>query len=278
MTRDVKLDNFFSNIKHLRLVRSPAAPPRQRLADDILEGYTRDRQNGVRNGLGLTAGAASAKPARHLKKDTTMPRKLLAIFFAAFIGGALPAAADDTFFAEQKLTEYLAKDRFIGANVHDNSGKIIGHIEDLIVDNDNRIVGVIIGVGGLLGLGEKKIGVSVSALSIEATDGKMNVVMPAATKEALTATPAYKRVNPPKGWLQRAVEKGEEIRDKSKDALDAAKQQAGPALEKAKSAAKDAYEAAKQQAGPALEKAKQEAREALDKAKQAAQPAEAPKN
>jgi sporulation protein YlmC with PRC-barrel domain len=169
-----------------------------------------------------------------------MTRKLLAILFAAFVAGVLPAAADDTFFAEQKLTEYLAKDRLIGANVHDNGGKIVGDIEDLIVDNDNRIVGVIIGVGGLLGLGEKKVGVSISALSIEATDGKMNVVMPAATKEALTAAPAYKRVNPPKGWLQRAVEKGEELRDKSKDALDAEKEQAGPALEKAKSAAQPA--------------------------------------
>ena len=94
----------------------------------------------------------------------------------------------------------------------------------------------------------------------------------------MTAAPEYKRVKPPKGWLQRAVEKGQELRDTGKDAYDAAKEQAGPALEKAKQAAKDALETAKQQAGPALEKAKQEAQEAIDKAKQAAQPAEPPKN
>jgi dsDNA-specific endonuclease/ATPase MutS2 len=91
--------------------------------------------------------------------------------------------------------------------------------------------------------------------------------MPLATKDVLSDAPAYKRTSPPKGWLQRAAEKGEEIRDKS-----------GPAYEKAKQAAKEAYESAKEKAGPALEKAKQEAQDAIDKAKQAAQPSDAPKN
>lgn len=185
-----------------------------------------------------------------------MTLRSLAIVLAFLLAGALPAAADETFIAEQKPTQYLAKDRLIGANVHDGGGKVIGDIEDLIVDNDNRITGVIIGVGGLLGIGEKKVGVTIASLSIESTDGKMNVIMPAATKDALAAAPAFKRINPPKGWLQRAVEKSEELRDKGKDA----------------------YEAAKEQAGPALEKAKAAAERAIEKAKEAAQPSEAPKN
>ncbi len=126
-------------------------------------------------------------------------------------------------------------------------------------------------VRGLLGVGEKKVAVSLPSLNIEAAEKGIVITLPTATKEALTAAPAYKRANPPKGWLQRAAEKGEEIRDKS-----------GPAYEKAKEAAKEAYESAKEKAGPALEKAKQEAQDALAKAKEAAQPAqtpaEAPKN
>lgn len=187
--------------------------------------------------------------------------------------GVLPAVAGDFFFTEQKPTQYLAKDRLLGANVHGSDGKVFGDIEDLIVESDNRIVGVIVGVGGLLGVGEKKVGVDISALSIESTDGKMNVVMPTATKETLTAAPAFKRITPPKGWVQRAKEKGEELRDKSKDAYEAAKENAGPALQKAKDAAVNAYESAKEKAGPALEKAKEDAQSAIDKAKAAAQPA-----
>ncbi|MBN9248720.1 MAG: PRC-barrel domain-containing protein [Hyphomicrobium sp.] len=195
-----------------------------------------------------------------------MTSKIVVLAFGALIAGAMPSFADDTFFAEQKPTEYLAKDRLLGANVHDKDGKIIGDIEDLVVDSDNKIVGVIIGVGGLLGGGEKKVAVSLPSLGIEAAGNKINVTMPSATKEALTAAPAYKRANPPIGWLQRAADKSDEIRDKS-----------GPAYEEAKKAAKEAYESAKEATGPAIEKAKEEAREALDKAKSAAQPAEPPK-
>ena len=195
-----------------------------------------------------------------------MTSRIVVLAFGALIAGAMPAFADETFFAEQKPTEYLAKDRLLGANVHDKDGKIIGDIEDLVVDSDNKIVGVIIGVGGLLGVGEKKVAVSLPSLGIEAAGNKINVTLPAATKEALTAAPAYKRANPPIGWLQRAADKSDEIRDKS-----------GPAYEKAKEAAKEAYESAKEAAGPAIEKAKEEARDALDKAKAAAQPADPPK-
>jgi PRC-barrel domain protein len=203
-----------------------------------------------------------------------MTPRIFALACAAFIAGAVPALADDAFFAEQKPTEYLAKDRLIGANVHNKDGKIIGHIDDLIVDGDNKIVGALISAGGVLGIGKKEVAVPFAALGIESKDDGISVVLPIATKEALTAAPEYKRVKPPKGWLQRAVEKGQEIHDVGKDAYESAKEQAGPALEKAKQAASDAIEKAKQEAGPALDKAKQEAQEAIDKAKQAAQPSQ----
>ena len=200
-----------------------------------------------------------------------MSPRLFALAFLTLSAGALPALADDIFLTEQKPTEYLAKDRLIGINVHNGDGKVIGDVEDLVVDGDNKIVGAIIGVGGLLGVGERKVAVNLSSLNIEATDKGIVITMPTATKETLMGAPVYKRANPPKGWLQRAAEKGEEIRDKS-----------GPAYEKAKEAAKEAYESAKEKAGPAIEKAKQEAQDAIGKAKEAAQPAqppaEAPKN
>jgi hypothetical protein len=196
-----------------------------------------------------------------------MSPRLFAFVFLTLSAGALPALADDIFLTEQAPTEYLTKDRLIGVNVHNGDGKVIGDVEDLVVDGDNKIIGTIVGIGGLLGVGERKVAVRLSALNIEATDKGIIITMPAATKDTLIAAPIYKRTNPPKGWLQRAAEKGEEIRDKS-----------GPAYEKAKEAAKEAYEAAKEKAGPAIEKAKQEAKDAIDKAKEAAQPAEAPKN
>jgi hypothetical protein len=196
-----------------------------------------------------------------------MKTTVLSIALAGLIAGALPAFADDTFIAEQKLTEYLAKDRLIGAKVKGPDGKIIGDIEDLIINNDGQVVGAIMGVGGFLGVGEKKVAVVLKSLGLEVVEGKLNVTMPAATKEVLTAAPAYKRVKPPKGWLQRAVEKGQELKDKSsvtaEDAVEKAKENAGPALE-----------SAKQKANEVIETAKEKAQGVVEKANEAAKPAE----
>jgi uncharacterized protein YjbJ (UPF0337 family) len=212
-----------------------------------------------------------------LKRTFDMITKLLSATLALSLLGAMPAAtdarADDTFISSQKLTEYLAKDRLLGAKVTGADGKIIGDVEDLIIGSDDQVVGVIMGVGGFLGMGEKKVAVKTSALQLEVTDGKMNVLLPGASKDTLTAAPAFVRTAPKKGLLERAAEKVKEMKDKSsataKDAYDAAKEKAGPALE-----------SAKKQAGEAIEHAKEKAQGVVDKAKDAAQPTapvEAPK-
>ena len=188
---------------------------------------------------------------------------------AAFAQDAAPDAS--LFVKAQSPTEYLAKDRLIGAKVKNQAGEIVGDIEDLVIGSDDRVSAVIMGVGGFLGIGEKKVAVKTSALQLEMTDGKMNVLLGAASKDALKAAPAYERATPKKGIMERVTEKALELKDKStstaKDAYEAAKEKAGPAVEKAKEAAKDAYE-----------HAKDAAKDAVDKAKSAATPApEAPK-
>ena len=199
-----------------------------------------------------------------------MKTKLLTATLTLLIAGAIAgigaASADDTFITSQKLTEYLAKDRLLGAKVTGADGKIVGDVEDLIIGSDDQVVGVIMGVGGFLGMGEKKVAVKTSSLQLEVTDGKMNVLLPGATKDTLTAAPAFVRSAPKKGLLERAAEKVKEMKDKSsstaKDAYDAAKEKAGPALE-----------SAKKQANEAIEHAKEKAQGVVDKAKEAAQPA-----
>ncbi|MGL4396383.1 MAG: PRC-barrel domain-containing protein [Hyphomicrobium sp.] len=198
-------------------------------------------------------------------KTKTMVLALIATIAAS----GLPAAADEAFIPAQQLTEYLAKDRLIGAKVHDKDGKIVADIEDLIINNDDKVVGVVMGVGGFMGLWEKKVAVHASALQLEVTDGKMHVTMAAASKETFDAAPAYQRATPKKGLMQRAIEKSQELKDKStetaKEAYDKAKENAGPAIE-----------AAKKKASEALEQAKGAAKSAVESAKDAAEPAPAP--
>ncbi len=162
----------------------------------------------------------------------------------------------NTFVRGQLQGQYLAKDRLIGAKVQNKDGAIIGDIEDLIVNPNNQVVGVIMGTGGFLGAGEKKIGVQLGALQFATKDGKTVISLPTATKEVLGALEPFKRAEPKKGILDRTKEKAKELSDKTKETT------------------KDAATAAKEKAGPALEKAKDAAGAVVDKAKEAVKPSE----
>ena len=182
-----------------------------------------------------------------------------------------PAPASP-FIAAEAPVQYLAKDRLIGIKVKGPDGTIVGDIEDIILSGDHQVIGVIMGTGGYFGLFEKKVGVAIDAIQFEVTDAGIGATLPAATHDALASAPEFQRNSPKKTLFERAVEKTQEIRDKTgasaKDAYEKAKENAGPAIEKAKEQAKEAYE-----------KAKEAAQEAVDKAKEAAksvEPAPAP--
>jgi len=170
------------------------------------------------------------------------------------------AIPEGVFFQTQQANEFLARDLILGAKVYGPDNKIIGDVEDLILNDDNRIVGVIMGVGGFLGVGEKRIAVRYRALAFATDGGKVKVSLPEATQAVLKAVPAYERSTPKKSLLDRAIEKARELRDKtgttSTEAYQKAKERAGPALEKAKEAAQSACEKTKEAAGQVIEKAK----------------------
>lgn len=218
-----------------------------------------------------------------------MRKTLSSLAVIGALVAAVPALADDkvviphdTYFKGQQANQYLAKDVLLGAKVRNDEGKVIGDIEDLILNSDNQIQGVIMGVGGFLGAGEKRVGVRLSALKIAEMDGKTVVTLPGATHAVVKALEPYHRAKPAKSVFDRMMEKAQELHDKtvdtSRDTYQAAKEQAGPAYEKAKKEAQEAYEKAKKASQEAYDKAKKEAQEAYDKAKDTVQkPAEAPK-
>lgn len=204
--------------------------------------------------------------------------KKIAVILGTLVASAvmsLSVAAQEipqgVFFSKQQPNQYLARDLVLGAKVLGPDGKIIGDIEDLIMNDDNQIVGVVMGVGGFLGVGEKRVGVRFRALTFKTDGNKVIVSLPEATQEVLKALSPYERAQPKKSLFDRAIEKAKELRDKSArtsaDAYEKAKKEAGPAYQKAKKAAGEAYEKAKKAAG-----------EAYEKAKEAAKPKEQPAN
>ena len=202
--------------------------------------------------------------------------KTLIPALAAAFAVAAPAFAEDAkipagvFTNAQSPDQYLAKDTLIGAKVHGADGKIIGDIEDLIINDYNLVTGVVMGTGGFLGVAEKKVGVNVQALKFVEKDGKTEISLPEATPEVLAATEAYKRTQPKKSLLERAKEKAQELTDKSTATAKSAADDAKPTLDSAVEKTKDAYEKAKEAAKPMLDTATEKTKEAYEKAKDAA--------
>ena len=191
-----------------------------------------------------------------------MRRISIALAAAAAIAASLPAYAQQkpvapgtatnvpiprgVFFRGQVDGQILSSDNLIGAKIYGTDGKIIADIEELILSSDLRVEGVIIGTGGFLGAGEKRIGLRFSALRF-GPEGKVTV--PELTKEVIAALPTYERKKPRKTLLERASEKAREISDRSmetaKPTIDQASEAAKEAYDKAKEATKDAYDKAK---------------------------------
>ena len=196
-----------------------------------------------------------------------MRRISLALAAAAAIASGLPAYAQQTpapsaptaevaiprgvFFRGQAEGQILSSDNLIGAKIYGPDDKIIADIEELILTSDLRVEGVVIGTGGFLGAGEKRIGLRFAALRF-GPGGKVTV--PELTKEVIAALPAYERRTPMKTLLERASEKAREITDRSmetaKPTIDQASEAAKEAYEKAKEAAKEAYEKGKEAVQP----------------------------
>lgn len=80
----------------------------------------------------------------------------------------------------------------IGTRIKNAEGKDLGEIDQLLIDRNGQVSHVIIGVGGLAGVGEKKVVVPWSDLKFApVTEGKKNAITMDAAK--LERAPRYDR-------------------------------------------------------------------------------------
>jgi hypothetical protein len=80
----------------------------------------------------------------------------------------------------------------IGATVYSPNEEQIGDINDVIVNVDGSVQGIVIGVGGFLGMGEKNVAIEMKHLTLTPRDdGSVRLVLNA-TKEELENAPEFK--------------------------------------------------------------------------------------
>jgi hypothetical protein len=155
--------------------------------------------------LALAAPAYSqtgAAPGDDSSKPTQMERSAPADKPAGETGmdkSATPekdAAADKAttqpggFITQQATSQQLAEN-FIGMKVESPKKESIGKVSDLILDDQNRIVGAVLSVGGFLGVGAKNVAVSWNELQLQGSDTDQ-VATVNLTKEQLQNAPEFK--------------------------------------------------------------------------------------
>ncbi len=69
----------------------------------------------------------------------------------------------------------MMEDEIVGKNVYNLEGKEVGEVKDLVISKADNQGYMVIGVGGLLGLGEKEVAVSFDQVEIQ-EDGMIRLL------------------------------------------------------------------------------------------------------
>src|SRR6266511_2127255 len=107
--------------------------------------------------------------------EATMLKTLMisAAVSALMVSGALAQAdkpADSAKFIAAQSTDQWVFSKFKGTDVLGPDNAHIGNVNDMLFDKNGKILGLIVGVGGFLGIGEKSVSIDMSAFQVAPAD------------------------------------------------------------------------------------------------------------
>ena len=79
---------------------------------------------------------------------------------------AMVPAADAAKFIASQSTDQFVFSKFKGTDVLGPENEKIGDVNDVLFDKSGKILGLIVGVGGFLGIGEKNVAIDMSAFQV----------------------------------------------------------------------------------------------------------------
>jgi sporulation protein YlmC with PRC-barrel domain len=100
------------------------------------------------------------------------------------------AGADPAQQAIPTTSQTWSAKRLIDRDVYNAQGQEVGEIEDLLIDNDGKIAGVVVSVGGgFLGLGDREVAIAFKDLSIRRDNDGRPAVTTSLSQQALETSP-----------------------------------------------------------------------------------------
>jgi hypothetical protein len=98
--------------------------------------------------------------------------------------------AEMVFLEVQEETQFLADEEVIGKDVVNVMDEKVGTLADLVMDQDQKLVGVVLSVGGFLGIGSKWVAVSIDQIDFPRDDQPARLLV-AVTEEQLKNAPDF---------------------------------------------------------------------------------------
>jgi hypothetical protein len=157
--------------------------PTQQLAPgkDILQ-----EQSGPTHETGTAAERVESPPATAEEPPAAAPAA------PAVTEDEQPAPPAEMKFLEvQDATQFLADEEVIGTDVVNVRDERVGTIADLVMDQDQKLVGAVLSVGGFLGIGEKWVAIPVDQIAFPSEDQPARLLI-AVTEEQLQNAPDFK--------------------------------------------------------------------------------------
>ncbi len=96
-------------------------------------------------------------------------------------------------FIEQESNEQILVTQLLGYSVTNLKNESVGHVKDLILDRNQRPVGMVISVGGVLGLGAKHIALPMNDVQINRAN---KIVQLNFSKDELNKAPSFTAQKP----------------------------------------------------------------------------------
>jgi sporulation protein YlmC with PRC-barrel domain len=108
-------------------------------------------------------------------------------------GSAESGVPAGTVTSTQIPSEFRAMraEELVGKDVYNSAGEKVGSVDEVVVNRSTRSTAAVIGVGGFLGVGEKKIVVALDRMRMQGD----RVVAPNLTKESANTMQPYQRDN-----------------------------------------------------------------------------------
>ncbi len=85
----------------------------------------------------------------------------------------------------------MVASRFVGTSVYTSDNQNVGDVNDLIFDKDGKIKGVVIGVGGFLGMGEKAVAMPLDKINVSRDENNALKLTITASRDDLDKAPTF---------------------------------------------------------------------------------------